>query len=150
MSGWITSKPGKHPGTHCGKYCGCTWLCHWLWNIIFLKLRICSQHHWIYWEKATQSCSQAVWNLFLLYQPLLLCLFLHLLSWASDKLKKQVYLRDLSKEQRNHQRCFTQSFVLVCNAKLFRGTEKEASSGHQNFTSTLQGHSTFSQRDCIC
>lgn len=150
MWGWITSKPGKHPGINYSSYCGCTWLCHWLWNIIFLRLRICSRTTEFTERRLLSYVPRQSETLFLLYQPLLPCLFLHLLSWASGKLKKQVYLRHLSKEQRNHRSCFTQSSVLVCNAKLFRGTEKEASSGHQNFTSALQEHSKFSQRDRIC
>lgn len=149
MSGWITSKPGKHPGTDYGKYCGCTWLWHWLWNIIFLKLRICSHTTEFAERKLLSYVPRQSEIMFLLYQPLLSCLFLHLLSWAFGKLKKQVYFRDLSKEQRNHRSCFTQSSVLVCNAKLFRSPEKEPALGTK--TSPLPCRNTLnSARDCIC
>lgn len=97
------------------------------WNIIFPRLRICSHTTEFTDRELLSHIPRQSQMLFLLSQPLL---FLHLLSWASGKLKKQVYLRDLSKEERNHQSCFTQTSVLVCNAKLFSGTEEEASSGH--------------------
>lgn len=131
-------KAWQAPSTDYGKYCGYTWLCRWLWNIIFPRLRTCSHTTEFTERRLLSHVPRQSEMLFLLYQTLLPCLFLHLLSWASGKVKQQVYLRELSKEQRNHQSCFTQSSVLVCNAKLFRGTEKEASSGHQNFTSALQ------------
>lgn len=79
--------------------------------------------------------------LLLLCHPLFPCLFPHLFSQASGKLKKQVYLRKLSKEWRNCQSCFPESSVLVCYAKWLRRAEKEVSSGHQNFTSALHEHS---------
>lgn len=134
-------KAWQAPSINYGKYCGYTWLCHWLWNIFFPRLRIYSHTTAFTQRRLLSHVPRQSEMLFLLYPTLLPCLFLHLLSWASGKVKQQVYLRDLSKEQRNRQSCFTQSSVLVCNAKLFRGTEKEASSGHQDFTSALQEHS---------